>query len=113
MLAALGLILLVVALGAPLIAFAGVVVTVLSLAGAFGVARLISRTGIFAGLLNFTPQEFVDAWGLLFFGAMVSGVSMDYTLSVLIPALQAVTRHAAWHQPTRLACILPKARFAR
>lgn len=31
---------------------------------------------------------------------------------VLIPALQAVTRHAAWHQPRRLARILPKARFA-
>ena len=27
---------------------------------------------------------------------------------VLIPALLAVTRHAAWHQPRRLARILPE-----
>ena len=31
---------------------------------------------------------------------------------VLIPALLAVTRHAAWHQPKWLARILPKVRFA-
>lgn len=30
---------------------------------------------------------------------------------VLIPALLAVTRHAAWHQPKWLARILPKVRF--
>jgi putative drug exporter of the RND superfamily len=48
------------ALGAPLIAFAGVVVTGLSAAGAFGVARLIFQDGHLAGL-NFTPQGFVAA----------------------------------------------------
>ena len=37
------------ALGAPLIAFAGVVVTGLSAAGAFGVALRFSRTGILRG----------------------------------------------------------------
>lgn len=31
---------------------------------------------------------------------------------VLIPALLAVTRYAAWHQPKWLARILPKVRFA-
>jgi putative drug exporter of the RND superfamily len=184
MLAALGFILLLVALGAPLIAFAGVVVTGLSVAGAFGVARLIFQDGYLSGLLNFTPQGFVDAWGPLFFGAMVFGVAMDYTLFlltaakeryethadpehslvgsvrtsgrvvvsaavvmiavfltfalsgplapkemgvilavavaldalvvrlVLIPALLAVTRHAAWHQPGWLARVLPKVRFS-
>ena len=184
MLAALGFILLLVALGAPLIAFAGVVVTGLSVAGAFGVARLIFQDGHLSGLLNFTPQGFVDAWGPLFFGAMVFGVAMDYTLFlltaakeryethadperslvgsvrtsgrvvvsaavvmiavfltfalsgplapkemgvilavavaldalvvrlVLIPALLAVTRHAAWHQPKWLGRVLPKVRFS-
>ena len=184
MLAALGFILLLVALGAPLIAFAGVVVTGLSVAAAFGVARLIFQDGHLSGLLNFTPQGFVDAWGPLFFGAMVFGVAMDYTLFlltaakewyethadpehslvgsvrtsgrvvlsaavvmiavfltfalsgplapkemgvilavavaldalvvrlVLIPALLAVTRHAAWYQPRWLARILPKVRFS-
>ena len=31
---------------------------------------------------------------------------------VLIPALLALTRHAAWHQPRWLARILPKVRFS-
>jgi RND superfamily putative drug exporter len=63
-----------------------VVVTGLSVAGAFGVARLIFQDGHLSGLLNFTPQGFVDAWGPLFFGAMVFGVAMDYTLFLLTAA---------------------------
>lgn len=85
-LAALGFILLLVALGAPLIALAGVAVTGLSVAGAFGIARLIFQDGHLSGLLGFTPQGFVDAWGPLFFGAMVFGVAMDYTLFLLSAA---------------------------
>lgn len=86
MLAGLGFVLLLIALGAPLIAFAGVVITGLSVAGAFGVARLIFQDGDLSGLLHFTPQGFVDAWGPLFFGAMVFGVAMDYTLFLLSAA---------------------------
>jgi putative drug exporter of the RND superfamily len=161
-----------------------VAVTGLSVAGAFGVARLIFQDGYLSGLLNFTPQGFIDAWGPLLFGAMVFGVAMDYTLFlltaakeryethadpertlvgsvrasgrvvvsaaavmiavfltfalsgplapremgvilavavaldalvvrlVLIPALLAITRHTAWHQPRWLAAILPKVRFS-
>ena len=85
-LVAVGFLLLLVALGAPLIAAAGVAITALSVAGAFGVARLIFQDGHLSGLLNFTPQGFVDAWGPLFFGAMVFGVAMDYTLFVLSAA---------------------------
>lgn len=47
-------------LGAPPIASVGVVVTSLSVAGAFGVARLIFQDWHLARLLNFTPQGFVD-----------------------------------------------------
>jgi RND superfamily putative drug exporter len=83
---AVGFLLLLIALGAPLIAAAGVVVTGLSVAGAFGVARLIFQDGHLSGLLHFTPQGFVDAWGPLFFGAMVFGVAMDYTLFLLSAA---------------------------
>ena len=86
MLAGLGFILLLIVLGAPLIAFAGVVITGLSVAGAFGIARLIFQNGDLSGLLHFTPQGFVDAWGPLFFGAMVFGVAMDYTLFLLSAA---------------------------
>lgn len=85
-LAGMGFLLLLIALGAPLLALAGVAVTALSVAGAFGVARLIFQDGHLSGLLGFTPQGFVDAWGPLFFGAMVFGVAMDYTLFLLSAA---------------------------
>ena len=94
MLAGLGFLLLLVALGAPLAAFAGVVMTALSVAGAFGVARLIFQNGDLSGLLHFTPQGFVDAWGPLFFGAMVFGVAMDYTLFLLSAAKERYETHA-------------------
>ncbi|MHB1775679.1 MAG: MMPL family transporter [Acidimicrobiales bacterium] len=94
LLAGLGFLLLLVALGAPLIAFAGVVITGLSVAGAFGVARLIFQDGHLSGLLHFTPQGFVDAWGPLFFGAMVFGVAMDYTLFLLSAAKERYETHA-------------------
>jgi RND superfamily putative drug exporter len=90
---ALGFILLLIALGAPLIAAAGVLLTGLSVAGAFGVARPIFQDGHLAGLLNFHPQGFVDAWGPLFFGAMVFGVAMDYTLFILSAAKETYETH--------------------
>lgn len=86
LLAVMGFLLLLVALGAPLLAAGGVLVTGLSVAAAFGVARLIFQDGHLSGLLGFTPQGFVDAWGPLFFGAMVFGVAMDYTLFLLSAA---------------------------
>ena len=93
-LAGIGFILLLIALGAPLVAAAGVVITALSVAGAFGVARLIFQDGHLSGLLNFTPQGFVDAWAPLFFGAMVFGVAMDYTLFLLSAAKESYETHA-------------------
>jgi RND superfamily putative drug exporter len=92
-LAAVGFLLLLMALGAPLIAAAGVAVTALSVAGAFGIARLIFQDGHLAGLLHFTPQGFIDAWGPLFFGAMVFGVAMDYTLFLLSAAKERYETH--------------------
>jgi RND superfamily putative drug exporter len=92
-LAAVGFLLLLIALGAPLIAAAGVAVTALSVAGAFGIARFIFQDGHLSGLLHFTPQGFVDAWGPLFFGAMVFGVAMDYTLFLLSAAKERYETH--------------------
>jgi putative drug exporter of the RND superfamily len=85
-LTAVGFLLLLVALGAPLLAAAAVLITALSLAGAFGIARLIFQDGHLSGLLDFTSQGYVDAWGPLFFGAMVFGIAMDYTLFFLSAA---------------------------
>jgi RND superfamily putative drug exporter len=92
-LAGVGFLLLLIALGAPLLAAAGVAVTGLSVAGAFGIARLIFQDGHLSGLLHFTPQGFVDAWGPLFFGAMVFGVAMDYTLFLLSAAKERYETH--------------------
>ncbi|HTZ42293.1 MAG TPA: MMPL family transporter [Jatrophihabitans sp.] len=86
LLVGLGFLLLLIALGSPLIAFVGTVTNLFSIAAAFGVAKLIFADGHLAGLLNFEPQGFVDAWGPLFFGAMLTGVAMDYTLFLLSAA---------------------------
>jgi RND superfamily putative drug exporter len=86
LLIALGFLLLLIALGSPLVAFIGVVTNLASIAAAFGVAKLIFQDGHLSGLLNFQPQGFIDAWAPLFFGAMLSGVAMDYTLFLLSAA---------------------------
>ncbi len=90
---AMGFLLLLIALGAPLVAAAGVAITALSVAGAFGIARLIFQNGFLSGPLNFHPQGFVDAWGPIFFGAMVFGVAMDYTLFLLSAAKERYETH--------------------
>lgn len=89
-----GFLLLLIALGSPLLALAGIAVTGLSVAAAFGVARLIFQDGALSGLLGFTPQGFVDAWAPIFFGAMVTGVAMDYTLFLLSAAKEQYETHA-------------------
>ncbi|MGA2837782.1 MAG: MMPL family transporter [Acidimicrobiales bacterium] len=92
-LAILGFLLLLIALGAPLIAAMGVLITALSVAGAFGIGRLIFQNGYLHGILDFQPQGFIDAWAPLFFGAMVFGVAMDYTLFMLSAAKERYETH--------------------
>jgi RND superfamily putative drug exporter len=89
----LGFLLLLIALGAPLIAALGVAITALSVAGAFGIGRLIFQNGFLHGFLGFQPQGFIDAWAPLFFGAMVFGVAMDYTLFMLSAAKERYETH--------------------
>jgi RND superfamily putative drug exporter len=88
-----GFLLLLIALGAPLIAALGVLITALSVAGAFGIGRLIFQNGFLSGPLGFQPQGFIDAWAPLFFGAMVFGVAMDYTLFMLSAAKERYETH--------------------
>ncbi len=88
----LGFLLLLVALGSPLVAFVGVVTNLASIAAAFGVATWIFQGGHLAGALHFEPQGFIDAWGPLFFGAMLCGVAMDYTLFLLSAAREHYDR---------------------
>jgi putative drug exporter of the RND superfamily len=83
---ALGFLLLLVALQAPLIAALGVLTNLLAVGAAFGVGRLIFQNGHGAGLLGFEPQGFMDAWAPVFFFAMIFAISMDYTVFLLSSA---------------------------
>ncbi|WP_210492970.1 MMPL family transporter [Patulibacter sp. SYSU D01012] len=83
---ALGFLLLLVALRAPLVALLGTVTNLLAVAAAFGVARLVFQDGHGSGLLGFAPQGFLDAWAPVFFFAMVFAISMDYTVFLLSSA---------------------------
>jgi RND superfamily putative drug exporter len=83
---ALGFLLLLVALRAPLVAAAGVVTNLLATAAAFGVAKWIFQDGALQSLLGFQSQGFLDAWAPVFFFAMIFAISMDYTVFLLSSA---------------------------
>ncbi len=89
---ALGFLLLLVALQAPLIAAVGVVTNLLATGAAFGIARLIFQNGHGAGVLGFQSQGFLDAWGPVFFFAMIFAISMDYTVFLLSSAKEHFDR---------------------
>jgi RND superfamily putative drug exporter len=83
---ALGFALLLFALQAPVIAVAGVLTNLLATGAAFGVAKWIFQDGALSSLLGFTSQGFLDAWGPVFFFAMIFAISMDYTVFLLSSA---------------------------
>ncbi len=83
---ALGFLLLLFALQAPLIAAAGVLTNLLATGAAFGVSKWIFQDGALHALLGFQPQGFLDAWGPVFFFAMIFAISMDYTVFLLSSA---------------------------
>ena len=89
---ALGFILLLLALQAPLVAAMGVLTNLLAVGAAFGIARLVFQDGHGASLLSFTPQGFLDAWAPVFFFAMIFAISMDYTVFLLSAAKEAWDR---------------------
>jgi RND superfamily putative drug exporter len=88
----LGFLLLLLALQAPLLAALGVLTNVLATGAAFGVAKRIFQDGQFSSVLGFESQGFLDAWGPVFFFAMVFAISMDYTVFLLSSA------KAAWER---------------
>ncbi|MBC7301473.1 MAG: MMPL family transporter [Nocardia sp.] len=97
----LGFLLLLIALQAPLIAALGTLVSLLSTAAAFGVAKLIFQDGHGAGLLGFTPQGFLDGWGPVFFFAMIFAIAMDYTVFLLATAKEHYERTGDPHAAQR------------
>jgi RND superfamily putative drug exporter len=82
----LGFLLLLLALQAPLLAAAGVLTNLLATGAAFGVAKWIFQDGALHSLLGFQSQGFLDAWGPVFFFAMIFAISMDYTMFLLSSA---------------------------
>ena len=82
---------LLVALQAPLISALGVLTGLLA-TGRPGVARLIFQNGWLHGPLGFTPKGFLDAWGPVFFFAMIFAISMDYTVFLLSSAKEYYER---------------------
>jgi putative drug exporter of the RND superfamily len=82
----LGFLLLLMALQAPLLAAVGVLTNLLATGAAFGVAKLVFQNGDLHSLLGFQPQGFLDAWGPVFFFAMIFAISMDYTVFLLSSA---------------------------
>ena len=82
----LGFLLLLIALQAPLLAAVGVLTNLLATAAAFGVAKWIFQDGALHSLLGLQPQGFLDAWGPVFFFAMIFAISMDYTVFLLSSA---------------------------
>jgi RND superfamily putative drug exporter len=68
------------------IAAAGVVTNLLATGAAFGVAKWIFQDGALQSLLGFQSQGFLDAWGPVFFFAMIFAISMDYTVFLLSSA---------------------------
>jgi len=97
---ALGFVLLLVALQAPVIAALGVLTNLLAVGAAFGVGRLVFQDGHGAGLLGFEPQGFMDAWAPVFFFAMIFAISMDYTVFLLSSAKEHWDRS---HDPREAA----------
>ncbi|HEU5036836.1 MAG TPA: MMPL family transporter [Nocardioides sp.] len=83
---ALGFLLLLLALQAPLIALLGTLASLLSTAAAFGVARLVFQDGWGSSLFGFEHQGFLDAWAPVFFFAMIFAIAMDYTVFLLASA---------------------------
>ena len=80
---ALGFLLLLALVRAPLAAAAAVAMSVLATAAAFGVARLVFQGGAIDGLLGWHAQGYVDAWGPIFFFALIFALAMDYTVFLL------------------------------
>ena len=83
---ALGFLLLLAALQAPLAALLGTVTNLLATGAAFGAAKLIFQDGHGAGLLGFKAQGFLDGWAPVFFFAMIFAIAMDYTVFLLSSA---------------------------
>ena len=77
---------------APIAAAAAVVMNLLAIAAAFGVAKLVFQDGHGATLLGISSQGFVDVWAPIFFFALIFALAMDYTVFPLSSVRDALER---------------------
>ncbi len=89
---ALGFALLLIALQGVFIAFAGVILNLLSVGAAFGVGALAFQHGWASGPMNFEGQGYLTSWAPLFFFTLVFAISMDYTVFLLASAREHFER---------------------
>jgi RND superfamily putative drug exporter len=80
---AMGFVLLLLVVRAPIAAAAAVLMNLLATAAAFGIAKLVFQDGRGEALLGFTSQGFVDAWAPIFFFVLIFALAMDYTVFLL------------------------------
>jgi RND superfamily putative drug exporter len=96
----LGFLLLLVALRAPLIAIAGVLLNVLATLASLGVGKWIFQDGALSGLLGFESQGYLSAWAPIFFFVMLFALGMDYTVFLLASAKERWDRTADAREAT-------------
>ena len=89
---AVGFLLLLTIVRAPLAAAFAVGLNLLATAATFGVATLIFQDGRGDALLGFQSQGFVDAWAPVFFFCLSFALAMDYTVFLLISVRDALER---------------------
>ncbi|UGS34723.1 MMPL family transporter [Capillimicrobium parvum] len=89
---AIGFLLLLTIVRAPLAAAFAVLLNLLATAATFGVATLIFQDGGGEGLLGFHSQGFVDAWAPVFFFCLSFALAMDYTVFLLISVREELER---------------------
>ncbi|SFC92941.1 MMPL family transporter [Streptomyces aidingensis] len=80
---AMSLLMMLIVFRSPAIALVTIVMNLLTVAAAFGIAAIIFQHGIGAGLIGIDHQGFINAWAPVFFFAILFGLSMDYQLFLL------------------------------
>lgn len=78
-----GFLILLVALRAPLVALASVLLNLLATGAAFGIGVLVFQEGVGASLLGFEAQGQITAWGPILFFTLIFALAMDYTVFLL------------------------------
>ena len=97
---AMGFLILLVALRAPLVALASVLLNLLATAASFGIAVLVFQEGVGASLLGFEAEGHITAWGPIFFFTLIFALAMDYTVFLLASVKEHFERTGDARQAT-------------